>query len=100
MWENRRTPNFDPSNPEYFRKFKLKPFLDVKISLLNFPSEENDKLVNKIIENDGVVVNFEEDCCTHLVINDSKKFNYIEVLEKSINIPKYVVNEKVFKFYV
>ena len=95
LWKNRRTSQFISSSCEHFANYKVKPFSNLKISLLNFPSDQFENLTQSIIENEGEVVNVDNTSCTHLVVNDSTKSNYLELLNDLNKVPEYVVDEKV-----
>lgn len=103
IWENRRTPNFEPANPEFALKYKLKPFMNLKICLQNYPSKEAERLTQDILNNEGEIVPLGDGHdtpiidknCTHLVINNSEEIDFCGILERSLNLPKYVVTSKV-----
>lgn len=103
VWDNRKDAQFNASDVESERKFKLKPFTRLKISLYNYPPEEEKELAQCILQNNGKVVSVGDgettptiaEDCTHLVIKDPQNINVCNLLEKSIHLPRYVVSDKV-----
>lgn len=97
MWRNRRVVNFDANADDLLAKYKIKPFVHLRIALLNFEQAEYQQMSAKIIENDGAVVTLDdnEGECTHLVIRDADNFDYVGALEHVQSIPELVVSEEV-----
>ncbi|KAJ6222116.1 hypothetical protein RDWZM_000661 [Blomia tropicalis] len=94
VWENRRNADFISDDSTHLEKYRLKPFTGMKISLLNFPDDQIEQLTKNITENDGILVPIDDEHCSHLVINNAKTINYIEILEKLDSCPQFVVSEK------
>ena len=103
IWDNRRTFDFNPADAEYEVAYKLKPFMLLKICLLNYSPDESETLAQAITSNAGEISPLGDgentpviaEDCSHLVIKDSQSVDFCSLLERSIHLPKYVVTDKV-----
>lgn len=68
-WEHRFDPDFKANDPQVIEQFRLPPFSKLNLAFINFSEKDLKEVKELTIKNEGQVVEWDNEKCTHIIID-------------------------------